>query len=321
MEAGAAASPQTISVMVPSWRRPDSLRRCLDALEAQTRPPDELVLSVRVDDEETRSMLAAADPPFPLVVATPQRTGVIAALNAGFDSARGDLVAVTDDDTAPHADWLARIEARFREDPSLGGLGGRDLIIAGNDDGGGEPVVGRILWFGRVVGNHHLGGGGLREVDVLKGADMALRGSALAGLRLDPAFRGSGAEHHWEIDLSLALKAAGWRLAYDPAVRVDHYEERRHGGQREELMSPQERFDAAHNQAYALLKHLPPGRRAVAVGYGLLAGTRADPGPVLALLLIVTGKPPKDVAGRLRVATAARLAAFRSWWRWRRARP
>lgn len=310
-----------ISVLIPSWRRPDSLARCLDALEGQVRQPDELVLAVRADDDATRAMLSGRHPSFPVAVATPQRPGVIAALNAGFDRVGGGVVAVTDDDTAPHADWLQRIEARFRENPELGGLGGKDRIIAESDDPAPpEPIVGRIRWFGRVVGNHHLGAGGMREVDIVKGADMALRCSAIAGRRLDPAMRGHGVELHWEIDLSLGLKTDGWKLAYDPAVQVDHYEEVRYGDQREELMSPRERYDAIHNQTYALLKHLPAGRRLVAVTYGLLVGTRANPGPLLALELLASGHSPREVVGRLRVATAARLAAFRTWCRWKRSR-
>lgn len=303
-----------LSVLVPSWRRPTSLRRCLDALEAQLRPPDELVLAVRADDTETRQMLSQKRVRLPLKIATPPGPGVVAALNAGFEQAHGDVVAVTDDDTAPHPDWLRRIEKRFTADPRLGGLGGRDVIVGGDEQPAESEAlpVGRILWFGRVVGNHHLGGGGLREADILKGANMALRGRAIKTMRLDTALRGSGAEHHWEVDLSLGMKAAGWKVAYDPAVRVDHYEAPRHDGQRENRMSPQERSDAVHNQTYALLKHLPPARRVVAVSYALLVGTRADPGPVLALLLLVRRRPWRQVAAATRIATAARFAAFRT---------
>jgi GT2 family glycosyltransferase len=311
-----------VSVLVPSWRRPASLARCLDALEGQARSLDQLVLAVRADDEATRALISARSLPFPVEVATPDRPGVIAALNAGFDRADGEVVAVTDDDTAPHADWLEQIVARFEAEPGLGGIGGRDRIVGEGGDplAGADLVVGRILWFGRVVGNHHLGSGEMRDVDILKGANMAVRRRALGDLRLDPAFRGSGAEHHWEIDLSLALKAAGWRLAYDPAIQVEHFEAARHGGQREGLMSPQERFNAIHNQTYALLKHLPWGRRTIAVSYGLLVGTRANPGPLMAPILIAEGRRLGEVAARTRTATAARLTAFRSWWRWRRER-
>jgi glycosyltransferase involved in cell wall biosynthesis len=308
-----------ISVLIPTWRRPKSLARCLDALADQTRRPDELVLVVRGDDEESRALLSGRSLPFRIEVVEPSRTGVVAALNSGLDAVGGDVVAITDDDTAPLPDWLARIERHFITDAELGGLGGRDRIV-GSPDGGAadaELVVGRIAWFGRVIGNHHLGRGATREVDILKGANMAVRRAALADRRLDTDLRGTGAEHHWEIDLSLALKRDGWRLAYDPSVAVDHYEAERHGGQREERMSERERFDAVHNQTLTLLRNLPARRRLVAVSYAFLAGTRADPGPLLALESILRGEPARQVAGRMRTATAGRRAALSEW---RRAR-
>lgn len=308
-----------ISVLIPSWRRPDDLARCLEALARQSRPPDEVLLVVREDDEATRKLLAGRAADLPIEVLAPPGRGVIAALNTGLDRlADCDVVAITDDDTAAHEDWLARIESRFEGDPQLGGLGGRDVNMAedGNRDGDPRLAVGRVRWFGRVTGYHHIGAGPARPVDILKGANMAWRRAAIEPLRLDPAMRGEGAEPHWEVDLSLAAKGAGWKLEYDPAVLVDHYGGERFGDQREELMSPSERFDAVHNQTYALLKRLPPGRRGVAALYALLVGTRADPGPLLAVEELLAGRRP--VLPRLRVATAARLAAFRTWRRWRR---
>jgi GT2 family glycosyltransferase len=267
-------------------------------------------------------MLAARGPKLPTRVVPPDRPGVIAALNVGFDEARGDVIAVIDDDTAPDPDWLRRILARFAEDRQLVGLGGRDRVIDGGSTlaGSEELEVGRVLWFGRVVGNHHLGAGKMREVDIVKGANMAVRRSALAGVRIDSALRGRGAQHHWEIDLSLALKAAGGQIAYDPAIQLNHYAVTRHVGEREGSMSPQESFDAVHNQTYALLKYLPPVRRLIAFGYALLVGTRAEPGPLLALAPLAGGHSPRPALRRSRVATAARIEAFRSLRRWRRQR-
>lgn len=310
-----------ISVLIPSWRRPESLARCLEALDAQRRRPDEVVLVVREDDASTREMLGGRPASLPTTIATPDRPGVIAAENAGLELVGGDVVVFTDDDTAAHPDWLERIEAHFAADPQLGGLGGRDLIMAeGFSSQPLQPVVGSVRWFGRVVGNHSLGTGPTREVDLLKGANMAFRRAAIEDRRIDTALRGTGTEHHWEIDLSLGVKAAGWKLAYDPAVQVDHYEEARHADRREPLMSAEERFDAVHNQAYALLKHLPPGKRAVALTYELLLGTRENPGPLLALERILEGEDRAAVAARMRVATAGRLGAFRTWRRWKRSR-
>ena len=59
---------------------------------------------------------------------------------------------------------------------------------------GSRAVVGKLAWFGRLTGNHHLGVGGGREVDVLKGVNMSFRREAIADLRFDQRMRGSGAK-------------------------------------------------------------------------------------------------------------------------------
>jgi GT2 family glycosyltransferase len=303
-----------LTVLIPTWRRPDSLARGLEALRRQQRQPDELVLVVRSDDEATHGLLADLTLPFPLAVVAPGANGVVAALNSGFDQAAGDVIAITDDDTEPLPDWLARIERHFEADPRLGALGGRDLIVGSDDAGPGDPElpVGQILRFGRVTGYHHLGAGPPRTVDIVKGANMALRQAALGDRRIDTSLRGEGAEHHWEIDLSLGIQAAGWKLLYDPAVEVLHHEAERYGGQREEQMSETERFNAVHNQTLALSRNLRGGRRLIALAYGFLVGTRADPGPALALEQVLRGGERRQTLARLRTASAARLAALRA---------
>jgi len=304
-----------VSVAIPTWRRTAPLSRCLDALERQDRSPDQLVLVVRREDRETREMLTGRRLPFRLDLVAPPRPGLLAALNAGLDRVDGDLVAFTDDDTAPYPDWLQKIETRFEEDPNLGGLGGRDRMPAKDGVGWEEPrdvTVGRVLWFGRVVGNHNFGSGPMREVDVLKGANMAFRMSAIGDLRIDTALLGDGTQHHTEVELCLALKAAGWKIAFDPAILVDHYEEQRPGGNRLKAMSSEEQHDTIHNRAYEVLKHLPPHRRIPVFAYGVLVGSRDAPGLLLTAESLLRGAPPRTALRRLRVTIAAHRAALAS---------
>ena len=47
-----------ITVLIPTYHRTRDLARCLEALEDQTRAPDEILLVVRDTDSETRDMLA-----------------------------------------------------------------------------------------------------------------------------------------------------------------------------------------------------------------------------------------------------------------------
>ncbi|MEO0683984.1 MAG: glycosyltransferase family A protein, partial [Cyanobacteria bacterium J06649_11] len=171
----------SIAVIIPTYRRSQDLARCLKALQNQTRPADEVIVVVRDTDTETWSFLTAFDSKdLGLRSATVSITGVVAAMNTGLDAATADIVAFTDDDAAPHLDWLARIESHYLANEQVGGVGGRDWVYHGTDlEDGSSRTVGQVHWFGRVIGNHHIGTGEAREVDVLKGVNMSFRRAAI----------------------------------------------------------------------------------------------------------------------------------------------
>ncbi|WGM31830.1 glycosyltransferase family A protein [Brevundimonas sp. NIBR11] len=274
-----------ISVLVPTYRRPDDLARCLAGLERQTRRADEVVVVHREDDLETRTVLSRFAKTLPVVAAAVSGPGAVRAYNLGLDTAAGDLVAITDDDAIPHTDWLARIETHFAANETLGAVGGRDVV---HEDGvaiaASRSVVGRIQWFGRVIGNHHLGRDGPRPVHVLKGVNMSFRRAAITGRRFDARLRGAGAQVHLEIGLCTAVLKAGWGVVYDPEVRVDHFPARRHDDDQRTGFSAGAQVDAVHNETLALLDYLPWARRGLFVLWATIVGTRQSPGAALALL-------------------------------------
>src|SRR4051812_1350509 len=114
-----STSTLTISVLVPTYRRPADLKRCLAALRAQARPADEVLIVARPEDDATHRAIEtemAESNPFALRVIETGLGGQVTALNRGLDAARGDIVAITDDDAAPRIDWLARIDEAFASD-------------------------------------------------------------------------------------------------------------------------------------------------------------------------------------------------------------
>jgi len=108
-----------ISVVIPTYRRPGLLTRCLEALLAQTLPGDAFEILV-VDDGDTEDTHAAvADIAArarlnggPAVrYLTPRGTrGPAGARNRGWRAAEGRVIAFTDDDTIPDPDWLRQGE-------------------------------------------------------------------------------------------------------------------------------------------------------------------------------------------------------------------
>ncbi len=230
---------------------------------------------VRDTDAETWQFLAqytAHNLPLHTVKVT--QSGVVAALNAGLAAVEGDIVSITDDDAAPHPDWLERIAAYFTCDSRLGGLGGRDWIHHGSKlEDESRPVVGQLQWFGRVIGNHHLGVGEPREVDILKGVNMSFRTQAIGQLRFDERMRGTGAQVHFEMAFTLALKRAGWKIIYDPNVAVDHYPAQRFDEDQRNNFNEIAFINLVHNETLVLLEHLPFIRRIVFLFWAIFVGT------------------------------------------------
>jgi GT2 family glycosyltransferase len=270
-----------ISVVVPTYKRTSDLGRCLDALALQTRLPDRVLVVCRDTDEESNRFLAArlasAGPQLEIVnVSAP---GQVAALNAGLERVSDGIISFTDDDAAPRPQWLARIESHFALRPDVGGVGGRDYVH-GDGSRANPKRVGVIEWFGRPVGNHHRGSGPARDVDVLKGANMSFRVSALADVRFDDRLRGEGAQRNNDLAFSLAVRKRGWKIIYDPEVAVDHYPgDRVEGVDRSELSARVIR-ESAYNETLAVLEYLPGPARPVFLLWATLVGTRVLPGVV-----------------------------------------
>ncbi|WP_035992824.1 glycosyltransferase family 2 protein [Leptolyngbya sp. KIOST-1] len=275
------------TVLVPTYRRPQDLQRCLEALQNQQRLPDEVLIVLRATDQPTWNLLEQ-NTFSPLTIRTQivEQPGQVAALNAGLDAASGDIIAITDDDAAPHPDWLKRIEAHFLADAQVGGVGGRDWVYMGGTLHGptADQVVprpiGQIQWFGRVVGNHHLGTDKPQEVAILKGANMSYRCTAIGSARFDPRLQGTGAQVHNDLGFSLAIKRQGWKLIYDPAIAVDHFPAQRFDKDRRDAFSYGATLDAAHNETLILMNYFAPFRRAIYLGWSILIGTRVKPGIV-----------------------------------------
>jgi glycosyltransferase involved in cell wall biosynthesis len=275
-----------VSVVVPTYRRPESLARCLDAIGQQDSAAHETLVVVRVGDEASAQVVRDRGEPVRLV--SVERPGVVAAMNAGIDASSGDVVALTDDDAAPHSDWLKRIVRVYDDEPDVGALGGRDWIYKqGRLREGSAPKVGTISWFGRITGNHHLGVGTARDVDVLKGVNLSVRGDLLRRVRIDERLRGVGTEHHWELGLCLTVRRLGFRVLYDPRVAVDHYPQPRIDDSRK--FSSIELRDAMYNETLALLEYLPAGRRLAYLAWASAFGTRSTPGLVQAIRSLPSG--------------------------------
>lgn len=122
-----------ISVVIPTYRRAALLDQCLEALLGQGMAPAQYEIIVVDDAGESdarevvrrRSQMTHVKLHY---LAMESRRGPAAARNVGWRVARGDIIAFTDDDTLPHADWLAEGLRAFDADPALIGAYGQIVV-------------------------------------------------------------------------------------------------------------------------------------------------------------------------------------------------
>src|SRR5438874_10295281 len=116
-----------VTVVLPTFRRPDALARAMSSLASQRDPGVEWELVVVDNDaapgaEATVHALAPAIPADVMLLREPRR-GAAYARNTGIDAAKGDVVAFIDDDVIAAPTWLAALSTPILREQSEGAGG------------------------------------------------------------------------------------------------------------------------------------------------------------------------------------------------------
>ncbi|MBV8696035.1 MAG: glycosyltransferase [Ktedonobacteraceae bacterium] len=124
-----------VSVVVPTFKRPDLLERCLAALVTQNFDPTmyEIIIVDDAGSQETRHQVehwSQQMQPYGYTIrylpVTVVPHGPAAARNLGWHAAAGKVIAFTDDDCMPDVDWLKVGVAAFAD--GIIGASGRIIV-------------------------------------------------------------------------------------------------------------------------------------------------------------------------------------------------
>lgn len=102
-------SPQ-VSIIIPTYRGVERLPQLLDALADQQAdtPPFEAIVVIDGVDDGSAALVRGEDRFAVRVIEFPVNRGRVAALNAGFDAAGGDVLVRCDDDLVPGPDYVTQ---------------------------------------------------------------------------------------------------------------------------------------------------------------------------------------------------------------------
>ena len=202
-----------LSVVIPTFNRPDALPRTLAALANQTVRDFELVI---VEDAKNEAPIPEADPRLNPRVLRADRPGASHARNTGWRAATEPVVLFLGDDIIPAPDLLARHAALHDEHPDdrVGVLGyvewahelKRTAFMVWLDQG--------IQFNYPSINGTEAGPGHLYT------ANVSLKRAALEQVG------GFDAERfpflYEDIDLGVRLFEDGFRLVYDADARAEH---------------------------------------------------------------------------------------------------
>lgn len=211
----------TVTVIIPTFNRPECLRECLTRLATQVPPPNEVIVVDASHDERSREV-ASQFPKVSCLTNAEGRGNTPASRNLAILHSSGDILAFLDDDAYAHEGWLANLVSTY-EDPRVAGVAGRALNDQPGEADRGVDDIGKVRSNGLLSGNFAADPKRLVEVDHMIGCNMSLRREVVAelgGFRDD--FRAGPFGICEETEICVRARRLGYRLFFNPLVCVTH---------------------------------------------------------------------------------------------------
>jgi len=220
-----------VSVIIPTRDRAALLGRCVDGVLHRTdyAPIEVLILDNDSRERRTARLLRRlAGDPRVRILPHPGKFNWSAMNNAAVRQARGEVVALLNNDTEViNSAWLQEM-VTLAQRPDIGMVGARLLYPDGTLQHAGITIGpgGVAAHLCRGAARDDPGHGGMlrhtRSVAAVTGACMVLRRAVF------DAVGGLEAEHlavtHNDIDLCLRVRARGWRVVCTPRAELYHRE-------------------------------------------------------------------------------------------------
>jgi GT2 family glycosyltransferase len=213
----AAPTAMRAAMVIPNWNGAAWLVGCLDAIAAQTRPPDELVVVDGASTDDSLRILTR-HATAPRVVQLGQNLGFGAAANRGIAAVDAEAVALVNTDVVLADDWLERTSAALAANPDAAAVATK--MVALDDPGRLDDTGDFLARDGAAVqrGRFRRDRG---QWDAPGEVWGACAGAAL--YRRDPVLEVGGFDERFfmyleDVDLALRLRLAGWGCRYEPVV-------------------------------------------------------------------------------------------------------
>lgn len=245
------------SVIVPTYRGREVLETCLRALAQQTADFFEVIVVDDGSGDGTGDWVRSRFPET-RVVELEHNSGFCRAVNEGIRVARGDVIALLNNDAEAEPRWLEALLEVLVERPEVGFCASRMLQARspGTLDGAGDAYsrFGLCYRVGRAQADR--GQFPSREVLFASGGACAYRRDVLDQVGLfDERFEA----YHEDVDLGLRAWSTGWRGRYVSGAVVRHHGHWSERGDRGTVLTTRNTIlvIAKNWRAQLILRHMP----------------------------------------------------------------
>ena len=241
------------SVIVPTYQREQVLCDTIAYLLDLSYPNYELIVvdQTPLHEPQTEQFLLQVAPRIRYIQI--DQVGMCHARNVGIKAAKGDILLFCDDDIIPTPDLLTNHVRHYR-DPAVGGVAGP----CGFQPDGPFYLV-RDFYLIRGQGGEiprHPLPTTVVETEGAPGGNMSFRKQILVCIGgSDEGFIIRA--HKEDIDLSIRVRALGYRILFDPQAKIEHLDFPSGGSRAFIKQEKRFLFGVLHNQAYFFAKHIP----------------------------------------------------------------
>jgi GT2 family glycosyltransferase/glycosyltransferase involved in cell wall biosynthesis len=217
-----------VSVIIPTYGQVACTLRCLAAIAAH--PPSAPIEVIVVDDASDDPMVERlTEVEGVRLIRHLQNVGYLHTCNAAAKLATGEHLLFLNNDTEPRAGWLDAMLGLVLARPGVGAVGAKLIYPDGR-----LQEAGGIIWNDASGWNYGRGDDPdrpeynyVREVDYCSGAALLVPRAVFAALGgFDPRYAPAYFE---DSDLAFRLRAAGYKVLYEPRAVVVHLEGASHG--------------------------------------------------------------------------------------------
>ncbi|MEO8115697.1 MAG: glycosyltransferase, partial [Phenylobacterium sp.] len=248
-----------VSVLVVLFNQAELTHQCLRALSRALDVACEVIIVDNASTDLTGALLDRVDGA--RIVRNGENLHFLRAMNQAAALARGEALLLLNNDTRVRPGSIGAGWARLVEEPDLGAVGGRIVLLDGT-----LQEAGSIIWrdgvcsgFGRGADPEAPEFQFRRDVDYCSGAFLMVRRALFDRLGgLDEAFAPA---YYEETDLCMGIRQAGFRVGYEPRIKLSHFEfgSAASSAAALELQRQQQALFVERRRAALDADHCPPG--------------------------------------------------------------